>query len=86
MSQGNISLDHRGRVVIVTGAGQGLGRTVSLAFTPAGARVVADDVNPETVQSVAEQIREAGAEGLEMTADLGDAESSAWLAREAGVS
>lgn len=56
------------RVVVVTGAGQGLGREHALALAAEGARVVVNDVG-ETAKAVAEEI---GAAGGIAVADLGD--------------
>jgi NAD(P)-dependent dehydrogenase (short-subunit alcohol dehydrogenase family) len=48
-----------GRVVIVTGASQGLGRSHALEFARQGAIVVVNDVSP-AVEGVAEEIKAAG--------------------------
>jgi len=48
-----------GRVVIVTGAGQGLGRAHALALGAHGAHVVVNDVG-DAAAAVAAQITDAG--------------------------
>ena len=47
-------------VTIVTGAGQGLGRAVSLEFIDEGSTVALLERNPETLHKVAAEIREKG--------------------------
>jgi len=47
-------------VAIVTGAGQGLGRAISLEFVDEGSTVALLERNPETLQKVAAEIREKG--------------------------
>ena len=44
-----------GKTVLVTAAGQGIGRASALAFRRAGANVVATDINPEALASLAEE-------------------------------
>jgi NAD(P)-dependent dehydrogenase (short-subunit alcohol dehydrogenase family)/pimeloyl-ACP methyl ester carboxylesterase len=45
-----------GNLVVVTGAGSGIGRSVCLAFAANGAEVVAADLNPDTAQRTCELI------------------------------
>ncbi|MGD0451971.1 MAG: SDR family oxidoreductase [Solirubrobacteraceae bacterium] len=60
-----------GRVVIVTGAGQGLGRAHALAFAEHGAHVVVNDVGDAT-QEVADAILAAGGSAVACVADVAD--------------
>lgn len=52
------------RVVVITGAGGGLGRAYALAFAAEGAAVVINDVRTEAAQSVAAEIEAAGGRAL----------------------
>jgi 3-oxoacyl-[acyl-carrier protein] reductase len=50
--------DFTGKVVLITGAGKGVGREAALAFSSFGASIAANDINPlgldETVKRIAE--------------------------------
>lgn len=48
------------QVILVTGAGQGLGRGIALAVADAGARVVATDLDRAAAEETADLILEAG--------------------------
>ncbi|CAJ1587182.1 SDR family NAD(P)-dependent oxidoreductase [[Mycobacterium] wendilense] len=50
----------RGRRALVTGAGQGIGRGLALAFGAAGAEVLVNDLRPERCEQVVDEIRAAG--------------------------
>jgi NAD(P)-dependent dehydrogenase (short-subunit alcohol dehydrogenase family) len=63
------------RVVIVTGAGQGLGRAHAESLAAAGARVVVNDVG-ESVKKVADAIVAAGGKAMPCVADVADWEDS----------
>jgi 3-oxoacyl-[acyl-carrier protein] reductase len=49
-----------GKVCLVSGAGQGLGRSISREMAAEGAAVVLLERNAETVEAVAQEIAEAG--------------------------
>jgi len=60
-----------GRVVIVTGAGQGLGREHALAFGRSGYRVVVNDIG-HSAQEVADEVRAAGGTAIASAGDVSD--------------
>jgi NAD(P)-dependent dehydrogenase (short-subunit alcohol dehydrogenase family) len=68
----NDALTLAGRVAVVTGAGNGLGRAESLALARAGALLVLNDLPGEAVQAVAGQIGAAGGQAVVAAGDVGD--------------
>ena len=68
MPEDNATL--RDKVALVTGASQGLGRALALAFAEEGARVVVNARSDESVRPVAGEVEGAGAEVLAVAADV----------------
>ena len=64
------------KVVIVTGAGQGIGRQYAHAFAEAGAKTVVAELNGQNAQKVAREIDEAGGTAIATQTDVGDRESA----------
>jgi len=74
-----------GRIVIVTGAGRGLGRSYALAFAREGARVVVNDLGTtlagaghdrSPAQAVVEEIRACGGEAVASADDVSEWDSA----------
>lgn len=57
--------------IIVTGAGQGIGKAASLKLAAAGADIAAVDINPKTVVETAVAVKALGRQAVAITADLG---------------
>jgi NAD(P)-dependent dehydrogenase (short-subunit alcohol dehydrogenase family) len=66
--------DLAGKVAIVTGAAQGIGRATALRLARAGAYIVAADIQAEKGQNVINEIQEAGGSAHFVHADLAEHE------------
>ena len=69
--------DHEGRVALVTGGGQSIGREIALALAREGAAVAVVDVNRETAESTAVEIAGLGVGSLGLSADVSDWDAAA---------
>ncbi len=74
-----------GRLALVTGAGQGNGRTLALGLAQAGARIIAADIQADAVQETAAQIREQGGTAWAFSLDVTNLQACNALAEQVGV-
>lgn len=66
-------LDLAGRVALVTGAGQGVGRQIALHFAAHGAGgIVVNDFVLDRAQAVVEEIKQIGSKAIAVQADVTD--------------
>ncbi|HUN24736.1 MAG TPA: SDR family NAD(P)-dependent oxidoreductase [Steroidobacteraceae bacterium] len=83
-----MALEIAEQIVLVTGAGRGLGRSVAEKLASLGATVGVLDVDAASCQAVSEAIRAAGGKALAYAADVADrdgfAAAAARLAAECG--
>ena len=59
-----------GKIALVTGAGQGIGRAIALRLARDGADIAIVDVNDEKMKSVADEVRAAGRKTTIFKADV----------------
>src|SRR5438067_3971065 len=69
-----------GSLVLVTGAGSGIGRATALAFADAGARLLAVDIDREAAEKTAAECAERGVESVAYEADVAERVAVAGLA------
>jgi len=66
-----------GKVSIITGAAQGIGRATAIKFAKEGAKVAVCDINLVLIDETVKQIRDAGGEAAGFRVDVTDKESIA---------
>src|SRR5438094_10342104 len=66
-----------GKVSIITGAGQGIGRATALKFAAEGAKVAVCDINLESVKETVQEVEAEGGEAIHFRIDVTDKETIA---------
>lgn len=61
---------HEGQVVLLTGAGRGIGRALAEAFAARGARVAANDISPMGLDETVARMAASGADARPFVADV----------------
>jgi 3-oxoacyl-[acyl-carrier protein] reductase len=67
-----VELDLTGRRVLVTGAGQGVGRGIALGFASAGADVLVNDIRDDAAAAVVDEIHSRGGRAAPSVFDVTD--------------
>ena len=73
----------QGKVALITGASQGLGRALALAYAREGASLVVNSRSEEGIRPVAGEVEGLGAEVLAVAADVSRGEDARRLVEEA---
>jgi 3-oxoacyl-[acyl-carrier protein] reductase len=66
--------DLQGRIALITGSGQGIGRQIALELAKHGATIITNDITGCCADDVLEEVRALGTDGLAFTADVSNAE------------
>ncbi len=75
--------DLKGKVVIITGARRGMGKSHALLFARSGAKVVVTDISLEDCQLVVDEIKKSGGEAIAVKCDVTKKEDVANMVRAA---
>ena len=78
-----MDLGLKGKVAIVTGAGQGVGEGIAMTLAKEGAKVVVNDFFQERADRVAKDIVAAGGEAIALQADVSDFDSVTQMVKKA---
>ena len=65
-----MELNLQGKVALVTGGGQGVGRAICKELAAEGVKVIVNDLLPERAEAVAAEIRAAGGEAVASPGDI----------------
>lgn len=83
MGNSTVELWFEGKVALVTGGGDGIGRAAALLFAQRGARVVVTDLRLETAAETAALIERAGGSACSLPGDVTDAVAVAAFVQDA---
>jgi NAD(P)-dependent dehydrogenase (short-subunit alcohol dehydrogenase family) len=74
--------DLKGKVVIITGARRGMGRSHAIAFAKEGAKVVVCDISLEDCEKVVKEIKKLGGEAMAVKCDVSKKEEVEEMVRK----
>ena len=70
-----MSTEYQDKVVLITGAGSGIGKASAIAFAQRGAKVAVADIHPDTTNTTKEEIIALGGESLSLPTDVANFEA-----------
>lgn len=71
------------KVAIITGGGRGIGKVFAMKYAEEGARLLLPDINLESAQATAEEIKAKGGEAAAVQTDVSDEKSTKEMADKA---
>lgn len=71
------------KIALVTGAGRGMGRAISLQLAEAGANIAVSDIDASTAEDTAVAVKQLGRESIVLPADMGDLQDIDRMFRQA---
>ena len=60
----------QGKIAVVTGAGSGMGKAISILYAKEGAKVVVSDIDLETANATVAEIESSGGVGMAILANV----------------
>ena len=66
----SVIYDYADKVITITGAASGFGKLAAEKFSAAGAKVVISDINGDSVEAVAQQLRDDGYTAIATACDI----------------
>jgi len=72
-----------GKIAIVTGAAQGIGRSIALDLASEGAHVLVSDIQDQKISEVAQEIKNMGQRSMHMAVDVTVIEQVKYMAKSA---
>ena len=67
-----MNLDLKGKTVLITGSGSGMGQHMAVGYAQEGANVAVNDINGDAVAETIKMVEEAGGTAHDTTADITD--------------
>jgi 3-oxoacyl-[acyl-carrier protein] reductase len=65
-----VIMDLKGKVALVTGAGQGIGKVIAMKLAKSGATIALNDLNMNALKAVADEIENSGGKALPLEANV----------------
>jgi 3-oxoacyl-[acyl-carrier protein] reductase len=72
MATTDLSRSVDGRAAFIIGVGSGMGRAAAHVFATEGVRLALADIQSDSVEQVAKEVRDAGGQAQAWTLDVGD--------------